>query len=279
MASSIFFRSLVAFGFLFASTVVGMGQAAAQPSPTPAATPVLTSSASAKDAIRNPTAEQVVETALFVYGFGGGRAQLNQIRKTAVERGKIKVLNANGQMDQANYQKWTTRGETMQKERVRFDQEFPSARYSLVYTDEKTFLVFNDQVFTPRDDTARAFLNQLFYGIDSLLRYKENESEISIAGREKVGGVDFHLIDVVDKAGRKIRYFVSAKSFRVMMLEYEDEGIKYQRRFYDYKNAQGTLVPFRTVLFANGKVVEETDIGTVTYGQKIDESQFAVNQP
>lgn len=256
-----------------------MGQAAAQPSPTPAATPALTSSASAKDAIRNPTAEQVVETALFVYGFGGGRAQLNQIRKTAVERGKIKVLNANGQMDQANYQKWTTRGETMQKERVRFDQEFPSARYSLVYTDEKTFLVFNDQVFTPRDDTARAFLNQLFYGIDSLLRYKENESEISIAGREKVGGVDFHLIDVVDKAGRKIRYFVSAKSFRVMMLEYEDEGIKYQRRFYDYKNAQGTLVPFRTVLFANGKVVEETDIGTVTYGQKIDESQFAVNQP
>jgi hypothetical protein len=36
-------------------------------------------------------------------------------------------------------------------------------------------------------------------------------------------------------------------------------------------------VPFRTVLYADGKIVEETDIGTVTYGQKIDDNLYSGN--
>jgi hypothetical protein len=94
-------------------------------------------------------------------------------------------------------------------------------------------------------------------------------------GREKHMGVDYYVVDVTDKQNHKMRFFVSAKTFRVMMLEYEDEGVKYKRKFYNYNYAQGTLVPYRTVLYANDKVVEETEIGTVTYGQKIDEALFS----
>ena len=39
-------------------------------------------------------------------------------------------------------------------------------------------------------------------------------------------------------------------------------------------DAQGTLVPFRTVLYEDNKVIEETDVGTVTFGQKVEESLF-----
>ncbi len=248
-----------------------------EPTPTPAATPVPLSAAAAREAAKNPTAEQIAETAIFLYGFGGGRNTLNQIRKTALERGRISVLNGEGRMEQATYQKWTTRGESLAKEKIRLDQEFPSARYSLVYSDEKTFGIFNDTVFTPRDDAARAFQNQIFFGLESLLRYKENGSTLALVGKEKIGGVDFHVVDVTDKQDRKIRFYVSAKSFRVMMLEYEDGGVKYRRKYYDYNAAQGTLFPFRTVLYADGKVVEETDIGTVTYGQKIDDNLFSSN--
>ena len=60
-----------------------------------------------------------------------------------------------------------------------------------------------------------------------------------------------------------------------MMLDYEAEGIKYRRKFYDYNYAQGTLVPFRTTLWVGDKLVEETEVGTITYGQKIDEALFA----
>jgi hypothetical protein len=85
------------------------------------------------------------------------------------------------------------------------------------------------------------------------------------------------VIDVTDKQARKIRFYISAKRFRVIMLEYEDAGVKYRRKFYDYNTAQGTLVPFRTVLYAGDKMVEETDIGTVTYGQKVENGMFAAN--
>ncbi len=58
------------------------------------------------------------------------------------------------------------------------------------------------------------------------------------------------------------------------MLTYEDSGVKYRRKFYDYNYAQGTLVPYRSVLWADEKKVEETEIGTITFGQKVDEGLF-----
>ena len=278
------FRSIKPFFVLslfLATAAAVLGQASptptpnGTPSPTPSPTP--TPIINAKEAAKNPTAEQVAEASIFVYGFGGGRAVLNQIRKTAVERGRINLMNAEGRMEQASYQKFTTRGETLAKEKIRLDHEFPTARYSLIYSGEKTFGIFNDDIFTPRSDASRAFENQIFYTLDSLLRYKENESTLTLVGKDKIGGVDFHVIDLNDKQGRKIRYYISAKTYRVMMLEYEDGGLKYRRKYYDYNTAQGTLVPFRTVLYADNKVVEETDIGTVTYGQKIEENLFAAN--
>ncbi len=232
---------------------------------------------SAKDALKNPTAEQIAETSIFLYGLGGGRATLNQIRKTAIERGKISVASADGKMEQATYQRWTTRGDTIGKEKIRLDQEFPTARYSLIFSDEKIFGIFNNSVFTPREDASRAFQNQIVYGIETLLRYKEGESKLELVGKDKIAGVDMHIIDVIDKQNRKTRFYLSAKSFRVMMLTYEDEGIKYRRKFYDYNIAQGTLVAYRSVLYAGDKIVEETDIGTVTYGQKIDDGLYSAN--
>lgn len=252
-------------------------KAVTTPSPTQTPVPTPTPLVSAKDAAKNPTAEQIAETSIFFYGLGGGRATLNQIRKSAIERGKISVLNAEGKMEQASYQRFTTRGDNLGKDKIRLDQELPTARFSLVFLDEKVFGIFNDKVFTPSDDASRAFQNQIVYGVETLLRYKENKSKLALVGKEKMGGVEMHIIDVTDKQNRKTRFYISAKSFRVMILEYENEGIKYRRKFYDYNIAQGTLFPFRTVLYAGDKIVEETDIGTVTYGQKIDDGMYSAN--
>lgn len=278
-----FSHSFLTLSFVLLTALFAFGQEPAKtdekkPEPTPSrtATPNL-SAAAVKEAMKNPTAEQIAETTIFIYGLGGGRAVLNQIRKTALERGKISVMNAEGRMEQANYQKWITRGETLAKEKIRFDQDFPTVKYSLVYADEKTIGIYDDQPFTPREDAVRAFQNQIFYGLDTLLRYKENGATLALAGKEKIGGVDLHMVDVTDKQNRKVRFYVSAKTFRVMMLEYEDNGTKFRRKFYDYNAAQGTLVPFRSVLYAGDKVVEEVDIGTVTYGQRIEDGLYSIN--
>ena len=243
------------------------------PSPSPTAAP---RPQTAKEALANPTAETIAETALFVYALAGGRPALEQIRKTTIERGKTSVLNAEGKMETASYSKWVIRGASLEKEKFRYDQEFPRVRFSLILDKDQTFGIFNDQRFAPTDDASKAFHNQIYRGLDGLLRYKENGSKIELAGKETVLGVEYHKIDVTDKAGRKTRYFVSAKRFRVMMLEYEENGKKYRRKFYDYNYAQGTLVPYRTVLFEDDKIIEETNIGTITFGQKVDELLFPV---
>lgn len=233
--------------------------------------PVITT----KEASKTATAEQVAESSILVYGgLVGGRTTLNQIRKTAFEKGKISITNAEGKVEQASYQRWTQRAETLAKEKIRLELDFPNARYSLVFNAEKIYGVHEDRTFTPREDAARSFENNIIHGLEALLRYKENESKIELNGKEKILGVEYYLLDVTDKQARKTRFYISTKTFRVMMLDYQEEGTKFRRRFYDYNYAQGTLVPYLSILWANEKLVEQTEVGTITFGQKIDETIF-----
>lgn len=229
------------------------------------------------DAGKNATAEQVAESAILIYGNLGGRANLNQIRKTTVERGKISILNAEGKTEQANYERLVVRADSLEKDRIRLNQEFPGSKYALIYNDNKVFGLYNDALFSPREEASKAFENQIWHGLEVLLRYKENASKLELAGNEKLAGIDFYRLDVTDKQNRKTRFYISTKSLRVMMLEYTEDNTKYRRRFYDYNIAQGTLVPYRSVLWANDKQVEEVEVQTVSFGQKIEEGAFQVS--
>ncbi|MEO6589337.1 MAG: hypothetical protein ABIP06_08535 [Pyrinomonadaceae bacterium] len=229
----------------------------------------------ALDPSKNLTAEGVAESAILIYGGLAGRNSLNQIRKTTIERGKMRIVNPDGTIDNPNYQRWIIRGESLEKEKSRFEQEFPNTKFSLVYDGEKVFGLYNNTIFTPRESATLSFQNQIWHGLEALLRYKENGSKIEFVGRDKIMNVDFFIVEVIDKQDRKTRFYVSAKTYRVMMLEYEDAGVKFKRKFYDYNYSQGTLVPYRTVLWADNKQVEETSIMTVTYGQKVEDFMFA----
>ena len=229
------------------------------------------------DAAKALTAEQVAESAIVIYGGLGGRQNINQIRKTTLERGKISVVNADGKTEQANYERLVARADNLDKERIRVDQEFPNAKFALIYNGDKIFGLYNDSVFTPREDASKGFGNQIWHGLEALLRYKENESKLELSGRDKLMGVDFYVLDLTDKQNRRTKFYISTKSYRVMLLEYTEDGIKYRRKFYNYNYAQGTLVPYRTILWADGKQIEETEVQTVTYGQKIEDAAFQGN--
>ncbi len=225
----------------------------------------------------NLTAEQIAESAIFVYGFPGGRETLNQIRKTTFERGRMSQLNAEGKPEKSNFERYILRGESLDKEKIRLEQDFPNVRFGLIYDGEKFFGIYNESVFAPRDDVLLSFQNQVWHGLEAMLRYKENGSAIALDGKEKISGVEFYRLDVTDKQSRKTRFFVSAKSFRVMMLEYTESGVKHLRKFYDYNYAQGTLVPYRTVLWAGDKQIEEIETATISFGLKIEENTFKAN--
>lgn len=223
------------------------------------------------------TAEQIVEGVIFAYG---SRGALQQIRRNGIERGRLTRIGVDGRTEEATYERRFIRGASADKDKVRLDQKLPTLEYSLVYGEGHLWGIINGSAFTPREDATIEFQSQLWHGLDALLRYKENESTLALSGKDKQNGVEFYVIDLTDKNKRRTRFYVSTRTLRVMWLEYEESGqsrgapLKYMRRFYDYRLAQGTLVPYRSVFYEDGKPTQETRIMTVTYGIKLEDSLF-----
>ena len=224
------------------------------------------------------TAEQVAESTIFVYG---SRPLLAQIRRNGIERGRVckPTCDVPGKAEEATYERRFVRGENSEKDKVRLDQKMPTIEYSLIYGGGHLWGIINGAAFTPREDTANTFLSQQRHSIDTLLRYKENGSTLSLVGREKQKGLDLYVLNLVDKDKATTRYYISARTLFVLWLEYEEPGgsgapVKYVRRFLDHRRAQGTLVPYKTVLLEDGKQLQETRILTVTFGIKLDDSLF-----
>lgn len=222
------------------------------------------------------TAEQIVESVILVYGT---RPALDHIRRNGVERGKITRFNTDGNAEEANYERRFVRGENLDKDKIRLDQKLPTMEYSLIFEDGKLWGVINGAPFTPRQDTMASFISQHHHSIDSLLRYKECGSTIALMGKEQQKGLELFVLDLVDKEKRKTRYYISAKSLRVLWLEYEEGNpggapVKYTRKFLDYRAVQQTLAPYRTVLLEDGRESQETRVLTITYGVKVSDSIF-----
>lgn len=223
------------------------------------------------------TAEQVAELTIFA---NGGRAILAQIRRNGFERGKLSTMGREGRTDEGRYELRFVRGEKSAKDKVRLDRKSNAADYSLVYGEGRVWGIINGVPFTPRQEATADFLSEYWHSIDALLRYKENESKLNLLGKDKHQGIELYTLELTDKENRRTRYYISARTFHVLWLEYEETppgaaaAVKYTKKFYDYRVAQGTLVPYRTVLLEDGKQSRETRILTVTFGVKMVDSIF-----
>lgn len=222
------------------------------------------------------TAEQVAELTVLVYG---SRPVLEQIRRNGVERGRITRFMTDGKTEEVTYERRFIRGENTDKDKIRLDQKLPTMEYSLIFGEGRLWGVINGAAFTPKQEAADDFLSQHRHSIESLLRYKENEAALNLVGKDKQKGLDLYVLDLTDKEKRTTRYYISARTFHVLWLEYEEPGagatpLKYSKRFADYRYAQSTLVPYRTILMEDGKQTQETRILTVTFGIKVDDTLF-----
>lgn len=277
-------RSFIASAFFLAlllgPATPGLERASAQ-QPEAAATPQSTPNPTPQRPVKvdrnNLTAEQVAEVTIIAYG---SRPVLAQIRRNGVERGRLTRFMPDGRSEEASYERRFVRGENAEKDKVRLDQKTPSLEYSLIYGEGRLWGIINGSSFVPRADAASIFRSQHRHSIDSLLRYKENGSTLNLIGREKQKGLDLHVLELVDKDKQSTRYYISAKTFQVLWLEYHEipEGsnspLKYTRKFLDYRLVQSTRVPYRTLLLEEGRQTQETRILTITYGVKIDDGIF-----
>jgi len=269
--------STVVFAFLIGCGITVFAQKPAATPATTVETPQKTQTIDAKSG-KAVTAEQVAESTLFLYG---GRELLAKIRRNGIERGRIcKPTCEVGKTEEAWYERRFVRGDSMDKDKIRLDQKMPTLEYSLIYGSGQIWGIINGSTFTPRQDAANTFLAQHRHSLDTLLRYKENGSTLSLVGKDKQKGLDLYVLDVIDKDKQSTRYYISSRTLHVLWLEYEEPApggstpLKYSRKFLDYRYAQGTLVFYRTVLLEEGKQVQETRILNVTYGVKLDDALF-----
>jgi hypothetical protein len=251
----------------------------ATPSPTPTPTPAA-NTVSPQDKLaqsKTPTADQVAESVVLIYG---SRGAMEQIRRNGVERGRITRTTPEGRSEEASYERRFVRGAELTKDKIRVDQKMPTMEYSLVYGDGHLWGIINGANFTPRQDAVASFMSQQWHSIDALLRYKENKSTITYVDKVKQKGLDLFVLDVTDTEKRRTRYYISTRSLRILSLEYEESPepgraqVKYVRTFHDYRYAQNQLLPYRTVLLADNQLVQETRISSVTFGLKLEETIF-----
>jgi hypothetical protein len=244
--------------------VSAQDRTASVPTPTPAPAKVDKNT-------KNFSAEQIAESAIFIYG---SRPVLQQIRRNGVERGRITRLASDGKTEEATYERVFVRGDSLEKDKIRLDQKLPTLEYSLVFGEGRIWGIINGAAFTPRQDAVSAFMSQHRHSIEALLRYKETGSTIKLIGKDKQKGLDLYVLDLTDKEQRTTRYYISAKTLHILWLEYSEGNAKFSKRFADYRYAQSTLVPFRTILFEDDKQTQETRILTVTFGVKVDDALF-----
>ena len=59
-------------------------------------------------------------------------------------------------------------------------------------------------------------LTDRVHGLEALLRYKENGATVKFVGKDTQKGLDLWIIDLTDKENNSTRYYVSAKTGRVL---------------------------------------------------------------
>jgi hypothetical protein len=131
-------------------------------------------------------------------------------------------------------------------------------------------------------EAEAAFRAQLVHDFTTLLRYKEDGSKLELRDAETVVGVQTNVIDLTNPNGEKTRFWISAKTFRIVHLEYElkiaegQPATKYRISYFytPYRVIQNTLVPSRRVMTQDGKFVQEINLSNIIYSAKLDPEIF-----
>jgi hypothetical protein len=113
------------------------------------------------------------------------------------------------------------------------------------------------------------------------LRYKENNAKLEYVGSKKFTTTSkLDLIDLITPEGERTRYEVSQRTGHIIYLEYEMKAsaeappTRYRLHFTDFKAIQNTLVPFTTLVFENGRQVEERRVVEAAFSVQLEEKAF-----
>ena len=172
-----------------------------------------------------------------------------------------------------------SRGENLDKDKIRLDQKLPTMEYSLIFDDGKLWGLINGAAFTPRQDAAPILSPSIITALNHCCVTKNvDPPSLWLAKNSRKGSIFSCSTSSIKRSARPVITSVPdrcgcsgwsmRKAFRV------ETPVKYTRKFLDYRIVQQTLVPYRIVLLEDGRQSQETRVLTITYGVKVSDSIF-----
>jgi hypothetical protein len=233
---------------------------------------------------KNPKAEEVVEKTILAYG---SRPALYGVQRNGVLRALVKFYTPEGAREGKSALKFI-RKEKQNEDLRMIELELPGTRYSIGFDGKNTWSIHDGEIRKPSEQEVSAFRAGHEHSYETLLRYKENNCKLEYVETKNLGTFDLEIIDLVTPEGVRTRYEISRRSYRILYLNYEDRPdpkagpAKYRLNFKDFRVIQNTLIPYETLVFQNGKLIEERRIVEAAFNVQIDEKAFKaenVNKP
>ncbi|MBL8149026.1 MAG: hypothetical protein JNN15_03760 [Blastocatellia bacterium] len=222
------------------------------------------------------TADQIAELVIFAYG---GRGEFTAIRNNGIEEGTIKLFTEDKEVEGKLIRKFI-RNDGVGESRTRVDVDLPSQKLTFGYNGYTVWAARDGFNFTPSPEAENSFMASLIHNHDALLRYKEQEATVEKVGLETIVGIETIVLDLTHRNGSKTRYYISLKTYHILHLEYEIQltaeatPTKFKESFFDFRPVQNTLVPTKTILYENGKPIQEIKLTQIKYHTKLNEDEF-----
>lgn len=225
---------------------------------------------------KNPKPEDVAERTLLAYG---GRGAVYAIQRNGTLRALVKFITPDGTREGKSITRFI-RKEKLKDDLRMIELDFPGTRYMLGFDGKETWSILDGEINKPREEAVRAFHASHQHSYETFLRYKENDAKLEYVTNTKLGNLEMDVIDLIMPDGVRTRYEISRKSGRILYLNYEDkqneesEPIKYRLYFKDFRAIQNTLVPYETMVYQNGTLIEERKIVEAIFNVQLEEKAF-----
>jgi len=220
--------------------------------------------------------EDVVEKAIIAYG---SRAAIYSVQRNGLLKANVKFNTPEGTREGRSTTKFI-RKQKMAEDLRLIELDLPQTKYIIGYDGKEMWSVHDGQMQKPSEQEVRAFRASHEQSYDAILRYRENNSKLEYVGSNRLGTLDLDIIDLISPEGLRTRYEISRRSFHILYISYETksdpnaEPVKYRINFRNFTPVQNTLVPYETLVFQDGRLVEQRRIVEAVFNIQLDEKSF-----
>ncbi|MCS6806969.1 MAG: hypothetical protein RMM98_15195 [Acidobacteriota bacterium] len=211
----------------------------------------------------------------------GGLGTLLVLRQSGFMRGTVKLYTGTDTPQEGEITIRFTRKLKVAEDLTRIDLKLPSApKLTIAWDGTRVWGTEDDRPIVLYLRSEAAMKAQLIHNYEAFLRAEELGTPVKYIGEEKRSGIPLHVLELRHADGSTTRYYVSAKTWRILHLEYEfsvpsqAKPIRVRESFYDFRVVQNTLAPFQVKRYEDDQLVQEYNFTEVTFGVQIDKSLF-----